>query len=347
MAPPNQLPTRQLGKDGPQVPAPGLGLMGLSAGYGQAPPDEERYRVLDRAWELGATFWDTAAGYGDNEVFLGRWFAMRPERRQDIFLATKFGLGWKVEEEGKISLFVDSSPENCKAACDQSLQRLGIGCIDLFYVHRFDKVTPVEKTMEALIELKREGKIKRIGFSECSSDTLRRGHALHPVSAVQIEYNPWSLDIEGDSGTNLLRTCRELGVAIVTYSPLGRGFLTGKFRSVDDLDEKDGRRHLPRFKAENFSKNLDLVKIIEDLALKKGCTTTELVLAWIMAQGPDFIPIPGTKTIRYLEQNVKAGAIAISSEENKHIREAINNMGGPSGERSTDTSAYYADTPPL
>lgn len=170
---------------------------------------------------------------------------------------------------------------------------------------------------------------------------------MHPVSAVQIEYNPWTLDIEGESGTHLLHTCRELGVAIVTYSPLGRGFLTGKFRSVDDLDEKDARRHLPRFNAENFSKNLDLVKIIEGLALRKGCTTTELVLAWIMAQGADFIPIPGTKTIRYLEQNVKAGAIDVSPEENKHIRDAINAMGGPSGERSTDTSAYYADTQPL
>ncbi|KIW18881.1 hypothetical protein PV08_03170 [Exophiala spinifera] len=347
MAPANQLATRELGKGGPQVPAPGLGLLGLSAGYGKALPDEERFKFLDRAWELGATFWDTAAGYGDSEVLLGKWFAMHPERRKDIFLATKFGLGWTIGEDGKVSLFVDSSPANCKAACEQSLQKLGIDSIDLFYVHRFDKVTPVEKTMEALVELKREGKIKYIGFSECSSDTLRRGYAVHPVSAVQIEYNPWTLDIEGDSGTNLLRTCRELGVAVVTYSPLGRGFLTGNIKSIDDLDEKDARRHLPRFSAENFSKNLDLVKTIERLALKKGCTTTELVLAWIMAQGPDFIPIPGTRTIKYLEQNVKASAIDVTDEENKHIRDAINAMGGPSGDRSTDTSNYYADTPPL
>ncbi|KIX03467.1 uncharacterized protein Z518_07019 [Rhinocladiella mackenziei CBS 650.93] len=321
--------------------------MELSVSYGKAPPDEERYKILDRAWELGATFWDTAAGYGDNEVFLGKWFKLHPERRQEIFLATKFGLGWKIDDGGKVNLFVDSSPENCRAACEQSLQKLGIDCIDLFYVHRFDRVTPVEKIMETLVELKKEGKIKYIGFSECSSDTLRRGYAVHPISAVQIEYNPWTLDIENETGTNLLRTCRELGVAVVTYSPLGRGFLTGKYKSLDDLEEQDGRRHLPRFSPENFSKNLDLVKIFEQLATQKGCTPAQVVLAWIMAQGSDFFPIPGTKTIKYLEQNLGAVDVKISPEDNKYIRDTIVAMGGANGKRTTDTGFYYADTPPL
>ncbi|KAI4864677.1 Aldo/keto reductase-like protein [Hypoxylon rubiginosum] len=343
MAPPRQLPTRQLGKAGPQVPSIGFGMMGLSVAYGKAPPDEERFKVLDRAWELGATFWDTAAGYGDSEVLIGKWFKLHPERRQDIFLATKFGLGWKMAD-GKVQIYIDSTPENCQAACEQSLRNLGSDYIDLFYVHRFDKVTPVEKTMEALVALKMAGKIKNIGFSECSSDTLRRGYAVHPISAAQIEYNPWTLDIESDSGTHLLRTCRELGVAIVTYAPLGRGFLTGRYKSVDDFEETDGRRQLPRFSAENFSKNLDLVKIFEDLAARKGCTPAQAVLAWIMAQGKDFIPIPGTKNIRYLEQNLGAANVQISPDENKNIRDAIVAMGGVSGERTVDTSAAFADT---
>ncbi|KAK7425704.1 hypothetical protein QQZ08_007803 [Neonectria magnoliae] len=220
MAPPGKLPTRPLGKDGPLVPALGFGLMGLSVSYGQAPPDEDRLAVLDRAWELGATFWDSAAAYGDNEVLIGKWFALNPERRQDIFLATKFGLGWKIED-GKFTASIDSSPENCRESCERSLRDLGVDCIDLFYVHRLDSVTPVEKIMGAFVELKKDGKIKYIGLSECSSNTLRRAHAVHPITAVQIEYSPWSLDIENEAGTNLLDTCRELGVAIVPYSPLG------------------------------------------------------------------------------------------------------------------------------
>ncbi|KAI1097472.1 Aldo/keto reductase-like protein [Jackrogersella minutella] len=346
MAPPRQLPTRQLGKAGPGVPSIGFGMMGLSVAYGKVPSDEERFKVLDRAWELGATFWDTAAGYGDCEVLIGKWFKLHPERRQDIFLATKFGLGLKMEDD-KIQIYIDSTPENCQAACEQSLHKLGTDYIDLFYVHRFDSVTPVEKTMEVLVALKKAGKIKNIGFSECSSDTLRRGHAVHPISAVQIEYNPWTLDIENDSGTHLLRTCRELGVAVVTYAPLGRGFLTGRYKSLDDFEEKDGRRHLPRFSADNFSKNLDLVKIFEDLAARKGCTPAQAVLAWTMAQGEDFIPIPGTKNIHYLEQNLGALNVQISSEENKLMRDAIVAMGGVSGERTIDSTAAFADTPAL
>ena len=202
--------------------------------------------------------------------------------------------------------------------------------------------------MTAVLKLAcREGKIKHIGFSECSSATLRRGYAVHPISAVQIEYNPWSLDIESESGTNLLSTCRELGVAIVTYSPLGRGFLTGKFKTLDDLEETDKRHMLPRFSPENFSKNLDLVKIFEHLAAERCCTPAQAVLAWIMAQGPEFFPIPGTRTIRYLEQNMGAVHVKISPEDNKHIRDTLISMGGASGNKTVDGANTFADTPPL
>ncbi|KAF7545228.1 hypothetical protein G7Z17_g9336 [Cylindrodendrum hubeiense] len=329
MAPPKQQPTRQLGKDGPQVPGLGFGLMGLK----DARPDEERYKVLDRAWELGATFWDTSAAYGDNEVLIGQWFKLHPERRQDIFLASKFGLEGTFER-GKLRMVMDSSPENCRKSCEQSLRNLGVAHVDLFYIHRFDAVTPVEKTMEALVELKNEDKIKYIGLSESSSDTLRRAYAVHPISAVQIEYNPWSLDIENESGTKLLDTCRELGVALVTYAPLGRGFLTGKYKSLDDFEENDGRRLLPRFSPENFPKNLELVKIFESLAAQKGCTPSQVVLAWIASQGVDFFPIPGTKTIKYLEENMGAIGVKITQEEDSYIRTTLVSMGNVSGDRT-------------
>ncbi|KAH8678180.1 Aldo/keto reductase-like protein [Xylariales sp. PMI_506] len=348
MPTPRTLPTRKLGQTGPEVPALGLGTMGLSIGYGTTPSDEERYKVLDRAWELGATFWDTAASYGDSEVLIGGWLKLHPERRQDIFLATKFGINVHVDpESGVFKMVYDSSPEKCRASCEQSLRNLGVDYIDLFYVHRFDSVTPVEKTMETLVQLKKEGKIRHIGFSECSSDTVRRGHAIHPITAVQIEYNPWSLDVESELGTNLLSTCRELGVAIVAYSPLGRGFLTGKYRSLDDFEENDGRRQLPRFAPENFSKNLELVKIFEHLAAQKGCSPAQVVLAWILAQGPDFLPIPGTKKIPYLEENLGAVSVQITVEEDKHIRDVLVSMGGASGKRTHAASNGYADTPPL
>jgi aryl-alcohol dehydrogenase-like predicted oxidoreductase len=193
----------------------------------------------------------------------------------------------------------------------------------------------------------REGKIKHIGFSECSSDTLRRGCAVHHVSAVQMEYNPWTLDIEGEAGTHLLATCRELGVAVVAYSPLGRGFLTGAFKSLDDLERTDSRRHMPRFQPDNFSRNLDLVGVFGALAADKRCTPAQAVLAWIMAQGPDMFPIPGTKTIKYLEQNLGALDVVISADEDKHIRDAIVAMGGASGPRTFASASTFADTAPL
>ncbi|KAL9085822.1 MAG: hypothetical protein Q9159_004487 [Coniocarpon cinnabarinum] len=308
--------------------------------------DEERFKIKDRAWELGVWFWDSAAAFNDNEELIGRWLKRNPERRDDIFLCSKFGLSATLDNAGKYTPVIDSSPANCRQSCEESLRKLGLERIDLFYVHRFDKVTPVEKTMGVLVSLQREGKIKHIGFSECSSDTLRRGHAVAPISAVQIEYNPWTLDTENETGTNL-RACRELGVSIVTYSPLGRGFLTRKFSSLDDFDEKDARRQLPRFSPENFPKNLELVEVFKDLALQKGCTPSQVVLAWIMEQGLDFMPIPGTKNIKYLEENLGATKVRVSAEENKHIRDVLTSTGGAVGDRNINSSNVFANTPPL
>ncbi|KAJ8107259.1 hypothetical protein ONZ43_g6788 [Nemania bipapillata] len=345
---PAKLPTRPLGRHGPQVPQLGFGLMELGIGYGNTTlSDAERFTVLDRAWEIGATFWDTAAGYGDNETLIGKWLKQHPERRQDVFIATKFGFRAEVADDGKAVIEVDSSPGNCQRSCKNSLQDMGIDCIDLFYVHRFDRITPVEKTMEALVELKSEGKIKHIGLSEPSSDTLRRAFAIHPVTAVQIEYNPWSLDIETEAGTNLLATCRELGVAIVAYSPLGRGFLSGRFKSLDDLDAADKRRILPRFSPENFPKNLEISRGFKDLAASKNCTPAQVVLAWIMAQGQDVFPIPGTKTLAYLEQNVNSINVEISPEDDKYIRGIVKSMGGASGARQVAQGNVLGDTAKL
>ncbi|KAI1205061.1 Aldo/keto reductase-like protein [Annulohypoxylon truncatum] len=347
---PVKLLTGQLGKDGPQVPKLGFGLMGLSVGYGKVGSDEERHKILDRAWELGEIFWDTACTYGDSEDLVGKWFKKHPERKRDIFLATKWALGLERTPEGAIAITVDSSPENCRTSCERSLKRLGLDSIDLFYCHRFDQKTPVEKTVEAMVQLKKEGKIKYLGLSECSSNTLRRAHAIHPISAVQVEYNPWTLDIENEQGTNLLATCRELGVAVVAYSPLGRGFLTGRYKSPDDFEPTDYRRMVPRYSKENFPKNLELVKKFEAFANAKGHTASQVVLAWIMAQGDDFFPIPGTKSTRYLEENLGALNVTVSAEENKQVRELIGNM-QVAGIRNTQLGsippAQLQDTVPL
>ncbi|KAI0181564.1 Aldo/keto reductase-like protein [Hypoxylon sp. FL1284] len=296
MSPPQKLLTSQLGKDGPTVPKLGLGLMGLSAGVTGSMPDEDRFKVLDRAWELGEVFWDTAHAYGDSEELVGKWFRLHPERRDDIFLATRFGLE-----------FLGMS-ECVRRPCND----WGVDCIDLYYCHRFDEVTPVEKTMEAMVQLKKEGKIKYIGLSECSSATLRRAHA--------------TLDIENEIGTNLLATCRELGVAVVSYSPLGKGFLTGAFASRADLAPTDYRRTLPRYSEFNFPRNIDLVKRFEAVAKAKGCAPAQLVLAWIMAQGPDFFPIPGTRSADKLEQNLDALGVVVTDEENRQIRDFLATM---------------------
>ncbi|KAF4453959.1 alcohol dehydrogenase [Fusarium austroafricanum] len=315
MAPPAQLPVRQLGKNGPKITSVGFGLMGISVGYGAAESDEERLKVLDRAWELDSTNWDTADVYGDSEDLIGKWFKLHPERRQDIFLATKFGL-----KPGEGGLVTDSTPEHVRESIESSLKRLGIEYIDLYYMHRAREDVPIEKTVEAMKELVDEGKVKYLGLSEISSATLRRAHAVHPISAVQIEYNPWTLDIEGPSGTNLLKTCEELGISVFAYSPLGRGILTGRFRSIDDFDENDTRRGLSRFQGDNFKKNLEIVDKFNYLAKAKGCASSQLVLAWILQQSPNMFVIPGTKKIKYLEENVGAAAVKLSKGEEQELR---------------------------
>lgn len=337
------LPTRQLGKNGPQVTALGFGTMGLSAFYGSPKPDNERFAVLDAAYKLGERHWDSADMYADSEDLLGKWFANNPGKRDHIFLATKFAN--KVDDKGNRS--VDSSPDYAKAACAKSLKRLAVDHIDLYYCHRLDGKTPVEKTVEAMAELKKEGKIKYIGLSECSSDSLRRAYKVHPIDAVQIEYSPFSLDIES-SEIQLLKTCRELGVAVVAYSPIGRGMISGSLRSPDDFEEGDFRKFAPRFSKENFPKNLELVDKISAIAKKKGVTPTQLTLAWLMAQGDDIIPIPGTTKVERLEENLGALKIKLTSEEEKEIRQACENA-EVSGGRYPEAFAksLFADTPPL
>ncbi|KAI9734710.1 MAG: hypothetical protein M1818_006697 [Claussenomyces sp. TS43310] len=341
MAPP-QLPTRKLGKNGPQIVALGFGTMGLSAFYGKTASDEERFKVLDKAYELGATNWDSADIYGDSEDLLGKWFK-RTGKRDEIFLATKFAN--KSNPAGQRA--VDSSPEYCIEACKKSLQRLGVDSIDLYYCHRLDLKTPIEKTVEAMAQLKKEGKIKYLGLSEVSSESLRRACKVHHIDAVQIEYSPFSMDIE-DPKIALLKTCRELGVAVVAYSPLGRGFLTGQYKSRDDFEDGDFRKVSPRFSEENFPLNLKIVDRVVELAKKKGCTPGQLTLAWLLAQGDDIIPIPGTKKIKYLEENMAALDVKLTDEENRDIR-AVIEKAEVQGDRYAENGMgmLLADTPPL
>lgn len=308
---------RRLGRNGPYIPALGLGLMGLSSFYGSPPPDEERLAFLDRAYELGCTHWDSAALYGDSEELLGRWF-QRTGKRQEIFLATKFGN--KVTPDGGREICNDA--EYIRQSVAESLERLQTDYIDLLYCHRFSGKTPVEEIVATMKEFVDAGKVRFIGFSECGVDTLERGSAVHPIAAYQIEYSPFSMDIE-DPSVGLLAACRRLGIATVAYSPLGRGMLTGKYKSPDDFGPGDFRRTIPRFSAENFDKNLQLVHTLEELAVQKGCTSGQLTLAWMIRQGDDIFPIPGTKKTQYLEENLGAYDVELTDEENTLIREAI------------------------
>lgn len=314
----HSLPTAKLGKNGPHVTRLGFGTMGLSAFYGTPKPDEERFKVLDKCYNDGELFWDTADMYNDSEDLLGKWFKANPGKREKIFLASKFAN--KMDDKGNRS--VDSSPEYCLEACNKSLSRLGVPHIDLYYAHRLNENTPVEKTVEALKQLKQQGKIKYIGLSECSSEALRRACKIEHIDAVQIEYSPFSLDIESDQ-IGLLKTCRELGVAIVCYSPIGRGMLGGQIRSPKDFDEGDFRKFAPRFSEENFPKNLKLVDEITAIAKKKNATASQITLAWILAQGDDFFPIPGTTNLNRLDENLSSAKIKLSKEEEHEIRKAI------------------------
>jgi aryl-alcohol dehydrogenase-like predicted oxidoreductase len=299
--------TKALGSQGIQASEMGLGCMGMSEFYGPG-NDAESLRTLDRALELGISFWDTADVYGPhtNEVLVGR--ALKG-RRDKITLATKFGILRDPKEPMKRGF--NGSPAYTRAACDASLSRLGTDHIDLYYLHRVDPGTPIEETAWAMGQLVKEGKIRGIGFSELSPETLKRAHAVFPVTAVQSEYSLWSREPE----EGILDTCRELGIAFVAYSPLGRGFLTGQIKKFEDLAADDYRRFSPRFQGDNFQKNLALVEKIGQLAKEKGCTASQLALAWVFTRGDHLFPIPGTKKVHYLEENAGALQVSLSAEE--------------------------------
>ncbi|MGH8126864.1 MAG: aldo/keto reductase [Gammaproteobacteria bacterium] len=298
--------TRTLGHNGLNVSAIGLGCMGMSEFYGTG-DDAQSIGVIHHALDAGVNFLDTADmyGVGRNEELVGR--AIR-DRRDEVVLATKFGnvRGPNGEFQG-----VNGHPDYVRKACDASLKRLGLDTIDLYYQHRVDPETPIEDTVGAMAELVKAGKVRYLGLSEAAPDTIRRAHAVHPITALQTEYSLWSREVEND----ILDTCRELGIGFVPYSPLGRGFLTGAISSPDDFSEDDYRRHSPRFQDENFSKNLKLVQAIERLAADKGCTPAQLALAWVLAQGDDLVPIPGTKHSKYLDDNIGALDVHLNNEE--------------------------------
>ena len=325
--------TIQLGKDGPQVPVVGLGCMGMSEFYGPS-DDAQSVEVIRHALDSGVTFLDTADAYGSgrNEELVGR--AIR-DRRKDAVVATKFAL---VRNEQGGFVGISGRPDYVRKACAASLSRLGIDAIDLYYQHRVDPEVPIEDTVGAMAELVKEGKVRRLGLSECSPATLRRAHKVHPIAAVQTEYSLWSRDAED----GILDACAELGVTFVAYSPLGRGFLTGDIKSMDDLAPDDWRRNNPRFQGDNFAKNLALARAVQEMAAQRGLTPAQLALAWVLGRAKHIVTIPGTRSIRRLDENAAAAELVLAPGEREAIERAFP-KGAAAGSRYPEATARFVE----
>ncbi|KAI0036424.1 Aldo/keto reductase [Vararia minispora EC-137] len=333
------LSTRKIGSVA--VTAIGWGAMGLSAYYGKPKPDEERFAFLDALYASGCRNWDSADVYGDSEELLGQWFK-KSGKRNEIFLATKFGIVRKANRA------VNGEPEYVKAAVERSLKRLGVDYVDLYYLHRPDPTVPIERTVSAMAELVQAGKIKYLGLSEVSANDLRRAHAVHPISAYQVEYSPFCLDIERDD-VGLLKTCRELGITVIAYSPLGRGLLTGRYKGPEDFEEGDFRLTIPKFSKGNFPKILTLAEKIKAIGAKYGAEASTVCIAWVLAQGKDIIPIPGTTRIQNLKENLAGMSLELSPQDLDEISTAVKAANLPEGTRYSQAGIQlcFADTPPL
>jgi len=322
------------------VPPIGFGVMGISTFYGAVDSDEERLKVLDAAYEGGCTHWDSADLYGDSELLIGEWFK-RTGKRNEIFLTSKFA----ITPNG-----IRGDPEYVKEACAKSLSRLGVDHIDLYYQHRPDPKVPIDVTVGAMAELVKEGKVKYLGLSECTAKDLRRAHTVHPIAALQIEYSPFFLDIESPQ-VGLMQTARELGITIVAYSPLGRGLLTGRYKSPDDFEADDFRRTVPKFSAENFPKILSIVDKLSEIGkAHSNATSGQVTLAWLLAQGEDILVIPGTKKIKYLKENIRASDVTLTPDEIAAVRKLAKEAEtGLVGDRYAEAAlaSTLVDTPAL